>query len=484
MKRFLFVWLLVACATGAELPVLRDTRQAFRFVVLGDVHYTRPQFAVSNVIARIAESVRDSQPPVAFVCQTGDIAEGGGYTVQDGKRVFRRATPDDMREELAFAVRDVTERFGCPLFIAVGNHDKHDGGKAVAEVVWPAISRQLGVTVAQDCYGFRHGNSCFVFLDFAPRDYLGQQQLVLKWLEEARSAQCRHIFLFAHYPLWVLVRPGFSSQRFTESVLPVFRRFPVDAFFCGHTHNTSAGVRRFDGATITQLQGVACQASRGLIPMEEARTLLVPRSELEYYWGYLSGPAAGFFLVTVDGDRVQVQFRSGAKTIREFEWRQPGRITDLSKPPVPAKAKVTETMLQQARAAALVICPWAEERAEVGVVLNGERVATFELGPTPRSNAFASEKRVQLPVSKLRLVNEIVLENPGRAVFAVGHCHIEVRLSDGRVVRSAVSDRFFFSATEAEGKAAGQAYGWGIIPPSLQAVAGLGQPLGPMRLCF
>lgn len=475
-------------ALAADLPVLSNSTKPFSFVVLGDVHYTRPKFEISQIIASIAKSVKDCQPPVAFVCQTGDIAEGGTYAMKYGKRVFCQANHDEMKEELAFAMKDVTERFRLPLFIAVGNHDKHAGGKAFPEIALPLLSRELGVMVAQTCYGFRYGNSCFVFLDFAAADFDAQRKRAEELLASARAAGVRHVFLFAHYPLWTLIRPGFSSQRFTDSLLPIFKQFPVDAFFCGHTHNTSTWVRKFEEATITQIQGVACQASPELVPMEERRTLMMPREELSYYWGCLSGPPAGLFLVTVDGERVRVQFRSGAKVLREFEWREPGRITDIKKPEPRPSVVVTAATLKQATAATLALCAWAEDGAEVGVLLNGERVATAQLGPTMRnSNAFASEKRIQIPREKLkllRLANEVTLDNPSRAIFGVGHAYLEIKLADGRAARTAVSNRFIFSATQAEGNSSGKTEGWKIIPPAALVSVKLGQPLGPMRLSF
>ena len=475
-----------ACAAG--MPVLSGSDKPFSFVVLGDAHYTRPKFEVGKVIGDIAASIQDSQPPVAFVCQTGDIAEGGTYGMKDGKRLFRQASHEEMKEELSFAMKDVAERFRLPLFIAVGNHDKHGGNKAFPEIALPLLSRELGVAVTQTCYGFRHGNSCFIFLDFAAADFDAQRKLVEELLAGARAAGVNHIFMFAHYPLWTLIRPGFSSQRFTDSLMPVFKRFPVDAFFCGHTHNSSAWVRHFDGATLTQIQGVTCQASPELVPMEERRTLMMPMNELSYYWGYLSGPPAGYFLVTVDGARVRVQFRSGAKVIREFEWREPGRITDIIQPEPRPSVLVTEAALKQVASAALALCSWAEDGAEVGVALNGEPVATARLGPTMRnSNAFASEKRIPIPAEKLkrlRLANEVTLANPSRAVFGVGHAYLEIKLADGRTARTTVSNRFLFSATKAEGDASGKTEGWKIIPPEALVSVGLGQALGPMQLNF
>lgn len=473
---------------AAEVPKLTDSSKPFSFLVLGDLHYKGPAFESRKIASAIAESVKDGEPPVSFVCQTGDVAEGGTYEIKDGKRVFRLANHDETKAELDYAVRDLLGQFRVPLFIAVGNHDKHGGGTAFPEVMLPLASQELGVTVAQTCYGFRHGNACFVFLDFAPKDLGAQQALIREFLtQEQAKGGLQHIFLFAHFPLWPLIRPGFSSAALTDSLLPLFKQFPIDAYFCGHTHNTSAWVRQLDGATITQIQGVACQDSPELTPMEERRTFLLPMDALSYYWGYLSGPPNGLFLVTVDGAQVRVQFRSGAKLIREFAWREPGQLTDLTKPVPRPVVAVNAAALKGATAATLAFCPWADERTDIGIALNGERVATAQIGPTMRSNAFVDEKRIPLPADKLkmlRLANELTFENPARAIFALGHAYLEVRLADGRTARSALGNRFLFSATRAEGLAAGKKYGWEIIPTNAAQAAHLGQPLGPLLLSF
>lgn len=472
---------------AAEIPVLAATPEPFSFVVLGDLHYTRPEFATQKVVASIAASIRNFQPPVAFVCQTGDIAEGGTYEVRNGKRAFRQANFDEMKEELSFAVKDATEQFGLPLFMAVGNHDQHAGGKAFSEVVPPLLSRELGAEVRDSCYGFRRGNACFVFLDFSPADLDGQRDRARDFLSSARKAGIRHLFLFAHYPLWPLIRPGFSSQRFTDSILPLFREFPVDAFFCGHTHNTSVSVRQTGGAVVTQIQGVACQASRKLVPMEERRTLLIPREELSYYWGYQSGPPGGYFLTTVDGERVRVQFRSGATVLREFEWREPGRMVDLKMPASGSSTPVSEEDLRQAQAAAVVFCPWAEDPVKTGIWLNGQRITTAQVGPVMRAESFARETRISIPEESLKLLrrdNEVKLENPGSALFAVGHLQLEVTLASGSVIRSEVSNRFFFSGDESDGKKAGNDSGWRMIPPEARKAARPGELLGPIPLRF
>jgi predicted MPP superfamily phosphohydrolase len=483
--KYLFLLSLIAL-DAMGLPFLPDSGQPFSFVVLGDMHYKRPDFSSQKIASAIAASVKDREPPIAFVCQTGDIVEGGTYEMKDGKRIFRLANHDETKTELDYALRDVTEKFRRPLFIAVGNHDKHGGGTAFPAAAWPLFTRELGTPVTNNCFGFRYGNSAFVFLDFAPADPLAQQEQIRQLLKQAQAqGGLQHIFLFAHYPLWPLIRPGFSSAKLTESLLPIFKEFPVDAYFCGHTHNSAAWVHKLDGATITQLQGVACEAIPSLTPMEECRTLLLPQEELSYYWGYTSGPKHSFFIVTVEADRVRVQWRTDTQLLREFAWRQPGQLTDLTQPPKPAKVPVTEAALKDATAATLAFCPWAEDGCEVIIRLNGETLTTTPLGPTMRSNAFVNEKRVAIPADKLhllRLANTLTFENPDRAIFGLGHIYLEVQLADGRTARTPIATRFLFSASAEEGRAAKLKYGWDIIPAAAIQSVPLGQPLGPLEL--
>lgn len=477
-------------ARASELSTLSESPEPFSFAVLGDLHYSRPDFKAQETAAHIAAAIADVRPPVAFICQTGDLVHG--ERPEGGKQLDKA----EMREELDFAMGDMAARFRLPVFIAVGNHDKNAGGSPFSEVVLPVLSRQLGGLIARPHYAFRHGNSCFVFLDYGDysetgttMDYAAQREFLARTLASARALPgVAHVFTFGHFPLWPVARPGFMSRRFTGSVLPLLKQYPVDAYFCGHTHNTGAWVRRVDGVPITQIKGVAMDKSAQLKPMEEARTPLIPPDELGYGWGYLSGPPNGFFLVAVEGARVRVQLRSGRTTLREFEWQRPGQITDIVRPTPPLPAAVTDEGLRGASSATLIFTPWAEERADVNILLNGEVVARAQLDPMPRYAAFAKENRIALPPEGLRLLrleNEISVDNPGGAIFGIGNVRLEVGLADGTTASTRVSDRYLFSASRAEAEAAHKAtYGWDIIPAGVIAAANLGQSLGPTRLSF
>lgn len=476
-----------ACAAG--LPVLSDSSRPFSFAVLGDLHFSQPEYESRQIVQAIAEAAKEAQPPVAFVCQTGDLGHGEGA----GHKQLDKA---EMTAELAFAVTCVTQQFNAPLFMAVGNHDKHGGGSSYRETVLPLISRQLNAPVAQSYYAFRYGNACFVFLDYGDykdtgtsMDYAAQRTFLKETMAQVRAGpDIKHVFAFGHYPLWPVVRPGFNNSRFTESVVSVLKHDPADAYFCGHTHNSGAWVRRVDGVPITQIKGVAMDKSTLLTPMEETRTLLIPREDLSYGWGTLSGPPNGFFLVSVDGPRVRVQFRSGREVLREFTWQEPGRITDTVTPPPRPSAGVTEADLRHIAAATLIFTPWTETSSDIGILLNGEKVGEARIESMPQWAAFASETRVAIPVEKLkglRLDNEVSLENLGKTVFGVGNVRLEVKLANGTKAHTTVLDRFLFSADRAEVAALHLAtYGFKIIPSPVTSTVKLGQPLGPMRLRF
>ena len=479
-----------AQADAAGLPVLSDSSKPFSFAVLGDMHFSRPAYEARKIGANIAQAIEDVQPPAAFICQTGDLAHGEQPTGH------KQLNAEEMKADLAFAVKTLTEQFRRPLFIAVGNHDKHGGDTPYSEIVLPFLSQELGTPVSRLYYAFRYGNSCFIFLDYGDysekgtrMDYAAQRKFLEETLAHAHALPgIRHVFAFGHYPLWPVIRPGFCNRHFTDSVVPVLKALPLDAYFCGHTHNTGAWVRQVDGVPITQIKGVAMDNSASLQPMDEKRTLLIPKSDLSYGWGYLSGPPNGFFLVSVDGARVRVQFRSGSTVLREFEWQEPGKITDTVKPAPPPHVTVSADDLKTVTAATLIFTAWTEEHADVNVVLNGAKIGQAQFEPMPQYAAFTTEIPVALPVETLKTLrpeNSVSFENPGRRFFGIGNVRLEVRLTNGAVARSSVSERYFLSASKAEAIAMKKTtLGWDILPADITSIVPLGQPLGLVSLAF
>lgn len=187
--------------TSEELPVISVKSQTFTFAVLGDTHYTPPGYKVTPFIHDIAREI-DLQPrSPAFICHTGDVVEGGVYEIHDGKRKFVLASYEEMKSQLGYATHDLEQAFHRPVFIAVGNHDKHDPGyRAYREIALPLISKGLKQPLDRTYYAFRYANACLLFLDFAPRDYDEQARFAGEVLAKAKNDPCvQHIFLFAHF---------------------------------------------------------------------------------------------------------------------------------------------------------------------------------------------------------------------------------------------------------------------------------------------
>ncbi|MEN6406899.1 MAG: metallophosphoesterase [Thermoguttaceae bacterium] len=481
-----FFGLLTLAASAWELPTLSETDKPFTFVVLGDTHYTWPDLRAAALVHSMGDDIKSVHPSPAFVCQTGDLVNRGN------------------KEELAFVMKDLFEAFRLPIFVARGNHD---GQVVYRETVLPILATRLGTSLSRNFYAFRYGNSCFVFLDYHPRSYTEQSQFLEDALVQAgKTPGIEHVFVFCHYPLWPVIRAGFYEPKLAESLLSVLRKHPVDAFFCGHTHNTVVCVRRMENVKITQIQGVAAHSGPRFMPIAECRANLLPPDELAYCWGYAeryepqatasavmgSKRQACCFCVVVDGRKVDVQWRSpGRGVVREFEWQEPANLRDLKTPKSESAVPVTEAMLKQATAARLLFCPSANDRGKVGLVLNGEAVAQTQINPVLAHMSFWLDQQIVIPKAKLgslRLANEVKITNPTKALFAIGNARLEITLADGRKVRTTVSPKMFFSSTEAEAQSASpegvEPAGWRLAPRHMIQAVRLGEVLGPIVLKF
>ena len=456
------------------------------FAVLGDTHYTAPEFKAKEWLHRAGDEIRAQHPEVAFVCHTGDVVEGGTYVnTEGGGKKFVLADYGQMTRELTFARDDLSESFGVPVFIAVGNHDKHDpGSKAFKEIMLARMAQQLGRPVTETYYAFRSGNACFLFLDFAPTDLRAQAAFAEETLQAARADGVTHLFAFAHFPLWVLARSGFYNPAFSESVLPLMKKYRVDAFFCGQTHNATACVRMIDGQPVTQIQNISTGGGSRLIPLEQVRSLLFPADESPYHWGFLEGLPMSYSIVRVEADSVRVQWHVlGQGAVREYGWREPGSLADIKQAEPPPRTIVSDSQLRQVTKAEIIFCPWAEQRTPITLTLNGEPVAQTQIGPA--YNMFWDEQRLAIGPDKLaclRLNNRVEIGNPARAVFGLAHLRLEVRLADGTTAATPVCGDFAFSCRLPQ--AGKRVLAWTAAPRSRIREVDLGQTLPPMEVRF
>ena len=164
-------------------PVLPGQRGAFSFSVAGHVRKNKDDKV------QIQDSLRAAIPRIARVDQalvlTGDMVWEGS-----------QSTFDQLD-------RYVREPLGIPLYVAVGNHDCHAGGRA-------AFEERYGATWHTQLIG----RSLLLVLDTEAEagDIAGEQlEVALAAIAQVeRDPELDHLFVFVHRALWFALLPDFE----------------------------------------------------------------------------------------------------------------------------------------------------------------------------------------------------------------------------------------------------------------------------------
>jgi hypothetical protein len=267
-----------ATARAAGPATRRGADPLYRVVLLGDLHYDRPEHhdmafvraehprdeqqirgyidASARHTPALLEQVRrvvaTSSVPVPFVLHVGDLVEGLCGSFDLATRQFRDATGLVERAGL-----------GAPFLMCKGNHDVTGPGAARAyqSVLLPWLGGQAGAPLDQAAFTRRQGDDLFVFFDGYQPD--------LGWLaaELADHADARHTFFVVHQPVvpynaradWTVYprdRDGADRARLLE--LLGRRRATVIG---GHLHKYAVVERSTQAGPLVQL--AVCSVVRG-----------------------------------------------------------------------------------------------------------------------------------------------------------------------------------------------------------------------------
>lgn len=328
-----------------------------------------------------------------------------------------------------------------PVWLAAGNHDLDED--AASRNVWNRVqrahlARQLGAEPEGNWYAVSAPGARFLVLDYRD-DGVGQMAWVRRQAEESRRAGER-LFLVAHAPLYDIARPFFSRPAFTSALLEAQGDVPVDAYFCGHTHNQSVSLvsRGSSAPRLLQAEGaVVGEPNREPVPLLSVRSLLQQGSP-ELFWGYLEDSAPGWLELTCDAGEAGLTWRPVGQGARESaRWREPGQV-DAHHAPAPPAAGLGPDDARRIAAARVYLAFWNSSDPEKEVRLNG-----VPIGTAPVADWYSPDRFVTVPPEALgcvRRMNEVTVANPRGERFAVGGAFIEVTLEDGRVVRSTASD--------------------------------------------
>ena len=425
---------------------LSRIERPFTFAVVGDTHFTKAEFRtnagdqahhsydltpegyienVSLVLEPMRETLKSLSPE--FIVMTGDLVEGG---LVSG---FARA-------EMSACLRFL-DGFEIPLLLARGDHDESN---VFGDVVLPYLSKRMGWEFATPYY-FTDVAGCRLVVFDTGSWTSGCSQLgwFQKLMRECKEDRIDRVFVFGHHPIWPVARVFYTKYDFHREISDVLEKRSVDAYFCGHTHNQSLIVRRSGSRMTPQMMAAPIGLPKEVpTPLDRVQTLFEERGDKPIYWpGYLAHTAAGWFLVHVNTDSVQVEWHHVNRGPEaSVEWRQAGEITSFWHLSHPPDARMISADLTRIRRGFLRFCAWDATQSEKRVTLNGR-----EIGDLPESNNFAPTK-MELPswaLNELRLENRLEIHSPGYEASTVGNLVLEVILRGGRVLRTGPTGELF-----------------------------------------
>lgn len=425
-------------------------KKQMRFVVMGDTHYVQPEvhqralngnphgvtdvaditrnyWMTKNVLPETIKQIAELNPD--FIIQTGDIIQGH---CDDEQGCLR-----EMKEALA-----LLEGLNAPLFFALGTHDgvpgRH-GGQAVKQLVYPAIGKALGSSVTEGYYSFQKAGSLFIILDYTTF-VAGDRQAAFMTDTFSKAGEYEHIFVFAHPPLIPVGRPFFTKYDFVVALSDELSRIPVDAYFCGHTHNQITSLHQVGKHWLTHLKStVLGYPDVPPVSLTDVRPLLPEPSTYEFGWGYLEDSAPGWWLITVEGEEVLADWHVLHKgTVGQLKWRKGEKATFVKKPDFSVTSGLSLPKLEEIRSVRLRAAgDSCSSTGEYRVTLNGTSI-----GMLPRLEYFDSRQFMDIGQERwllLKNVNLIEVSTASADPMTIGGFVLEVETKDGWV-RSSVSD--------------------------------------------
>lgn len=428
---------------------------ATKFAVIGDTHYCwakhRPSWTrdcpleatpdyvrycpmVENVGAPLRRLIAEAAP--GLLVSTGDYVEGG-----------LSHDPSAAEEELLEAWKMLSGT-GCPTIIAKGTHEGGPGsvgGRIYKERILPLMSASCGKRLDREYFRFDLEGCAFLILDYLSYENGGEQdQWLVRELEDA-SRSARRIFVFAHPPLYLWGRHFFDSVEFSRRIEELCRKYPVDAYFCGHTHNQSLSFHKTDseGRGFLQATGSAVgYRNMPIVPLDAYHAVADHGDGNRYLWGILEDSAPGFFLVEVEGETTRLEWHS---LLGRSSVIVPGRRQAPKRLAAPSFQKEESTLaaedLHQVKAGWLnVFGTYACADGSL-VSFNG-----IPLGPLPKNGAYAARRFLNLPENALWSLAQgrrAGLQMPSCDTFAVGSFSLELLLWDGRRIHCPVAPELF-----------------------------------------
>jgi hypothetical protein len=234
--------------------------------LLPGVHRTMFEISGGEWVAR--ELVQDVISGRAkFILSTGDLVWSGAQGSKPSENPYWRLVNDDLKQLPAPDDRMRAAGMGGRVFPAVGNHEVMNDPEAEGLLSGFPYLKPLGVSDKNLIYKFDYNGARFIFLwtgkynEHSPTawgatrpSYEEQMKQLEQWLNEAKAAGTRKVFIAFHNPAFC--RSGFGAIPEAQNPHKILASYAKDmdiVVFNGHVHTTE--VYQVDGVKYLLLGG-------------------------------------------------------------------------------------------------------------------------------------------------------------------------------------------------------------------------------------
>ena len=219
--------------------------------LLPGVHRTMYEISGGEWVAR--ELVQDvASGRAKFILSTGDLVWSGAQGSKPSENPYWRLVSDDLKQLPAPDDQMRAAGLGGRVFTAVGNHEVMDDPDAEGVLSLFPYLKQFGVSDKNLIYKFDYNGARFIFLwtgkynEHSPTawgatrpTYEGQMKQLAAWLDEAKAAGIRKVFIAFHNPAFC--RSGFGAVPDAQNPHKLLASYAKDldiVVFNGHVHTT------------------------------------------------------------------------------------------------------------------------------------------------------------------------------------------------------------------------------------------------------
>ena len=241
----------------------------------------------------VVQSVKNGR--AKFVLSTGDLVFWGMQASTPSDNPYWRRVDDEVIKQLPPPDDQMRAAgLGGRLFLALGNHEVWGDPRAEGVLSVLPYLKQLGISDKQLIYKFDYNGARFIFLWTGKDDerlptawgatrptYEEQIKQLKLWMNEAKAAGIRKVFVSFHHP--VFARSGMGALPEAQNPHKIFASYAKDldiVVFNGHVHTTE--IYDVDGVKYLLLGGGAAEQ----YPILPGRTSLkVPANyPPDLYW--------------------------------------------------------------------------------------------------------------------------------------------------------------------------------------------------------